>query len=390
MKKRVISDPLYGFIEIEDEIILELINTKFFQRLRRISQLSAASTVYPTATHTRFTHCLGVYQLAFEVLKNPTINFSEREKLLFLTVSLLHDIGHGAFSHHFDYSFKTVHEFSGAYIIENDIEITTILDKIDKDFKYDVGNILRKEDKFKIIQTLLSSQLDIDRLDYLRRDAYLSSLDYGKVDVRKILTSLVIKDDKVCFLKSSVFAIESYLMNRYYMYMQLYLHPSSNAREYNLTYIYNYLLKEYEKTKDYIIDGVNFKELFDVVNNKESFDLQSYLMIDDSYIIERVKQLSLKTNSNYLKELCEDFLYRRGWKYILYNDKNMDEIKNIKKTATLYLEHTDQKTIYKEIDDTPIYIIDNDGEIKRLLEVSPILEKVVKIKTQKRTFLMYK
>lgn len=390
MIKKLISDPLYGFIEIEEEIILDLINTKFFQRLRRINQLSAASSVYPTATHTRFTHCLGVYHLACLVLKNPTINFSKREKLLFLTVSLLHDIGHGAFSHHFDYSFKTIHEKSGAYIIENDVEISNILDKIDKEFKYDVANILRKDKKFKLIESLLSSQLDIDRLDYLRRDAYLSSLDYGKVDVRKILSSMIIKDEKVCFSNSSVYAIESYLMNRYYMYMQLYLHPSANAKEYNLTYIYKYILEEFEKTQSYIIDNVDFKELLEVVNNKDSFRLEAFLMIDDSYIIERVKQLSIYSNNNYIKELCLDFLYRRSWKYVLYSENNKEEIKNIKKRASLYLEHTDQKTIYSEQNDSPIYIIDNNGDIKTLLEVSPILEKVVKIKTQKRTFLMYK
>lgn len=389
MKKKLISDPLYGFIEIEEEFILDLINTKMFQRLRRISQLSASSTVYPTAVHNRFTHCLGVYQLSLMVLKNINYNFEKREKLLFMTVSLLHDIGHGPFSHHFDYSFKTVHEQSGAYIIENDIEISNILDKVDKDFKYDVANILRKEDKFKIIQTLLSSQLDIDRLDYLRRDAYFSSLDYGKVDHRKILSSLIIKEDKVCFKDSSVYAIESYLMNRYYMYMQLYLHPASNAREYNLKFIYDYILKTYEKTKSFVIDNVDFSILFSIILNKNNFNIENYMMLDDSYIIEKLKQLSINSKDKYIKELCYDFLFRRNWKYILFNEKNLNEIENIKKNCEFFLEHTDQKTIYTE-KDTPIYIIDKYDEIKTLLEVSPILEKVVKLKTQKRTFLMYK
>ena len=156
-RQLVFSDPIYGYVRVEKGFIKRLINSKFFQRLRRIKQLSGVTMVFHTAEHSRFSHSLGAYEIARRFLDIPDLKsgFSKREKELFLASALLHDIGHGPYSHAFEKVFNTNHESIGAYIITNDKEIRSILDDIDSEFANDVSSIILKKGKFPLIEQLI-------------------------------------------------------------------------------------------------------------------------------------------------------------------------------------------------------------------------------------------
>lgn len=204
-RKKVFRDPIYGYVEVEYKIILDLIDSREVQRLRRIRQLSGVSMVFQTAEHSRFVHALGTYQMANLVLKNVEgINeLSEYEKVLFLIVALLHDVGHGPYSHAFESVLNVSHEIMSCNIILSNLtEVNKILSSYNSNLPKDIVDIISKNSKFKIIEELTSSQLDVDRLDYLSRDAYFTGATYGNIDVNRLLRSMIIKDKKL-FIKRS-------------------------------------------------------------------------------------------------------------------------------------------------------------------------------------------
>src|SRR5690606_14548537 len=200
-RQQVFRDPLYGYIHIDYDFITQLIDTSVFQRLRRIRQLSGVHMVFHAAEHSRFSHSLGVYELSYRFLDIDEIadTFSPRERLLFMTTALLHDIGHGAYSHAFEYVFKVNHEKIGAKLITTHPELRAVLDSVDSEFAEDVAGILLKQKKYPVIEQLISSQLDIDRLDYLERDAYFTGAAYGHIDLDRLMRVLQIKNKKLVF-----------------------------------------------------------------------------------------------------------------------------------------------------------------------------------------------
>lgn len=370
METKVISDPLYGYIKIKDETIYDLIKTRFFQRLRRISHLSTASLAYPTATHTRFTHCLGVYELARQISKLGEIQkkLSKREIKLIQVSGLLHDIGHGPFSHSFDSFFKTKHEEIGANIILNDIEIRSVLDKVDKDFAKDVSDILIKKSKYKIVEKILSNNLDIDRLDYLRRDAYFTATSYGVVDLQKIIRSIYIFNNDICFKKSGISAIENFLINRYHSYWQVYYHNVGRIYEVVLFMIY-------KRVYDLIKKGYKFKTSFkffeNIVKNIDNIEnnLDSYLYLDDCYIYAMVSNFSLE-DDDILKTLSNDFLFRQNWE-----SEVSDDIKENNSYFEYYNSFSQRTYSDKEEDSINIY---EDGKVEKLINLSDIIKSLKK------------
>ena len=241
-RTKVFRDPIYGYIEVDLELISNLIDSKEVQRLRRIRQLSGVGMVFQTAEHSRFCHALGTYQMARLVLlkvEGIKENLDEYEQVLFLCASLLHDIGHGPYSHAFENVLDVSHEEMSARIItykDSDIYKILVEEKINP---FDISSIIRKEGKYRLIEQLISSQLDVDRLDYLSRDAYFTGALYGNIDRLRLLRSLIIKDQKVLVRASGLHSVESYLMARYHMYFQVYYHPVARAYELLLESIYN-------------------------------------------------------------------------------------------------------------------------------------------------------
>jgi hypothetical protein len=284
--------------------------------------------VFHGAEHSRFTHSLGVYELAFRLLsvKELKAALDERSQLLFKVSALLHDLGHGAYSHAFEDVFKVDHEKIGARMITNRYEIRDILSTVDKDFAKDVASIILKEGKYPLIEHLISSQIDIDRLDYLERDAYYTGTAYGHIDLDRLMRVMYIKDGRIIYSVSGIHAIENYLISRYHMYWQVYYHPVARAYEVILE-------KIYLRVKNLCIQDFEFKAdiepLKKLIENPN--DLDSFIQIDDFFINGLISSFT-KSKDEILKTLADDFLNRHIWKYLDDTKENQELINHIKST----------------------------------------------------------
>ncbi len=382
IKQQVFKDPLYGYIHVDYELIKQLINSTLFQRLRRIRQLSGVQMVFHGAEHSRFSHSLGVYEIANRFLTVPDIQkaLNQRAQLIFLSAALLHDIGHGAYSHAFEDIFGVNHEEIGADLIVKNIELRQILDTIDSSFALDVSSVLRKDGRFPIIEQLISSQLDADRLDYLERDAYFTGAAYGHIDLDRLIRVLYIKDGQVVFKISGIHAIENYLISRYHMYWQVYYHPVSRAYEVILE-------KIYQRVKDLLLEGFSFggnvEPLKNIIENPS--DLDNYIEIDDYYMNGLISSFT-KSSDRILRDLSLDFMNRHIWGYIDDTEENQDKIKVIKdsfkpdelKYFTTY--RTVENSTYKDDDvkyGDQIFILLENGNISTLKEQSKIIESLM-------------
>lgn len=395
-RTKVFRDPIYGYINVDYEIIALLIDTYEFQRLRRIRQLSGVSMVFQTAEHSRFTHSLGAYELANLCLKgieNLKESLSEYEQLIFLISALLHDIGHGPYSHAFESVMKVSHEDMTVKLILGDTEINKVLSRY-PGLDEDVASVISHKGKYPLIESLISSQLDVDRMDYLSRDAYFTGATYGNIDFRRIIRSLKVIDNKLYLRPSGVHSVESYIMARYHMYWQVYYHPVARSYELLLQSIYKRL---FDLTSLNIKIDANIGELINVIKNPD--DLNSYILLDDSYVNGMIKQLT-KSNDIILKDLALSFEKR-----YLYNYKevstNEDEIfiSNIKLSIKeeylpyYYIETKVSQKAYLHIDSdvtdiNDIKIIKEDGLIVSLEEYSSIINGLILSanKSSKRVF----
>ncbi|MDY0074581.1 MAG: HD domain-containing protein [Acholeplasmataceae bacterium] len=394
-KQQVFKDPLYGFIHVDDLLIKKLIDSELFQRLRRIRQLSGVQMVFHGAEHSRFVHSLGVYEIAHRFLTVPDIDeaLNPREKLLFLSAALLHDIGHGAYSHAFETTFGINHEEIGAKLITSNPEIRSILDIEDLEFAEDVARILRKEKKFPLIEQLISSQLDVDRLDYLERDAYYTGAAYGHIDVDRLIRVLYIKNKKVVFKVTGIHAIENYLIARYHMYWQVYYHPVARAYEVNLE-------KIYKRIRALLLTDYPFESNVGPLKRimKDTNDLDAFIEIDDFYINGLIASF-LKSKDTILRNLAHDFMNRRIWKYINDTEENQEEIKAIK--ASYQSEELDYYTSYRTVQNSTyldggegfgdkIYILLENGKISSLIDQSKIIESLMSSGTKKDPKFFYR
>ena len=302
-RTKVFRDPLYGYIEVDYKLISDLIDSKEIQRLRRIRQLSGVSMVFQTAEHSRFTHALGAYHMANLVLRNVEgIDIlSEYERVVFLCAALLHDIGHGPYSHAFENVLSTSHEEMTVKIILNkNTDVFSILSKYEG-LASDVAGVISHSGKYPLIETFVSSQLDVDRMDFLSRDAYFTGATYGTIDMNRILRSMKVVDGQLLCRASGVHSIESYLMSRYHMYFQVYYHPVSRSYELLLEGIY-------ERIKDLVNNNIhidaNIESFINVVKNND--DVDSYIELDDAYVNGFIKQLT-KSSDPVLNMLANRF-----------------------------------------------------------------------------------
>jgi len=381
-RQQVLKDPIYGYIHIDFEVVKDILNTAIFQRLRRVKQLSGVQMVFHGAEHSRFSHSLGVYEVAYRFLSVPDIdeNLSEREKGLLLATAMLHDIGHGAYSHAFEDIVGTNHEHVGARLILEDEELRSVLDKVDETFASDVASILLKEKKYPLVEQLISSQLDVDRLDYLERDAYFTGTAYGHIDLDRIIRVCQVRDGRIVFKSSGIGAIENYLISRYHMYWQVYYHPVSRAYEVILE-------KIYQRVKDLCLEGYDFKSniipLKKVIENPN--DLKHYIIIDDFYMNGLIASFTF-SDDEILRNLSTDFLNRHIWDYLDDNKENNQKIKDIKLSYSedTLKYYTAEKSVSnltyvdggKNFGDK-IYILQPNGEITTLKDASQIIKSLV-------------
>ncbi|WP_153368987.1 HD domain-containing protein [Candidatus Phytoplasma sacchari] len=347
LKPEVFRDPIYGYIYFDYVFLKKIVDTSVMQRLRRIKQLGCVNIVYHGAEHSRFTHSLGVYELARKFLETNSFFLNNkihlRTKLLLLTSSLLHDVGHGAYSHVFENIFKTKHEDKSAQIIVSNSEIISILNEIDEEFKHDVSSIIKKKGKFKLIEQLLSSQLDFDRLDYLKRDAFFVGVSYGFIDTDRLIRIIDIENNQVVFKQSGVSSIENYLISRYHMYNQVYYHPKVIGYSIILEKIFHRI--QYLVNSKYAFDLESIISLFKkFIKNKNNINY--YLEIDDFYINSLIFYFKNEKDL-ILSNLCKDFLNRNIWSFSDKNDifNKKSKILNSFKNEEEIFYYTQEKKI---------------------------------------------
>ncbi len=232
LKRKIINDPVYGFISIRHAFILELIDHPWFQRLRRIAQLGLSHLVYPGALHNRFQHAIGAMHLmqnAIDELRLKGNEISDEEEVSLLCAILLHDIGHGPFSHALEYTIASeVHHESISSLMMN---------RLNEHFKGKLTMamaIFNNEYPKKFLHQLVSSQLDMDRLDYLARDSFFSGVVEGQVGSERILKMLDVVDDQLVVEEKGIYSIEKFIVARRFMYWQVYLHKTVLSAEFML------------------------------------------------------------------------------------------------------------------------------------------------------------
>ena len=228
-KKKIINDPVYGFITIPTELIFDIISHPYFQRLRHIKQLGLTDYVYPAAQHTRFQHALGALHLmglALDALRLKGVEISDEEYEASQLAILLHDLGHGPFSHTLEYSLLPgIRHESLSYLM---------MDKLNAEFNGALNltlRIFRNSYRRKFFHQLVSSQLDIDRLDYLKRDSFFTGVQEGSIGVDRILSMLTVHRDQVMVEEKGIYSIENFLNARRLMYWQVYLHKTTVSTE---------------------------------------------------------------------------------------------------------------------------------------------------------------
>jgi len=245
-KLKILNDPIYGFITIPNEFIFDLIEHKYFQRLRRITQMGLSHMVYPGAHHTRFHHaigCMHLMQQAVRVLRFKGVEISEDEETAVLVAILLHDIGHGPFSHAMEHSI--VHGVS-----HEDISLR-FMEAINEEFNGKLSlaiEIFKGDYPRRFLHQLISGQLDMDRLDYLKRDSFYTGVAEGNVNSERLITMLSVVDDELVVEEKGIYSVEKFLLSRRLMYWQVYLHKTSLVAE-------NVLIRILQRANDLVAQG---------------------------------------------------------------------------------------------------------------------------------------
>ncbi len=289
-KLKIINDPVYGFIHIRNTFIFDLIEHPFFQRLWRISQMGLSHLVYPGAKHTRFHHALGcmyLMQKAVQTLRHKRITISAQEEEALYIAILLHDIGHGPFSHAMEHSLVegiSHEEISLAFMQE--------LNRIFPEKLSIAIEIFQKKYPKAFMNQLVSSQLDMDRLDYLKRDSFYTGVGEGNINSERIIAMLTVKDDTLIVEEKGIYSIEEFLVARRLMYWQVYLHKTSIGAEFLLIKVLERVKELYKEGKhlpmtpalEFFVQNHITKELFD------SKALQLFAQLDDYDIISGLKQ----------------------------------------------------------------------------------------------------
>ena len=212
-EEKVFKDPVHRYVRVKDRVIWDLIATPEFQRLRRIKQLGTTYLTFHGAEHSRFNHSLGVYEIVRRIINkfHDYAHWNKEERLLSLCAALLHDLGHGPFSHSFEKVFKLDHEQFTGKIILGDTNVNRILERVEPGFSQKVADVIGKTYTDKLVVSLISSQIDADRMDYLQRDAYYTGVSYGHFDMERILRVMRPIEDQVVIKSTGMHAVEDIL-----------------------------------------------------------------------------------------------------------------------------------------------------------------------------------
>lgn len=383
----VFRDAIHNYIHVENQVLLDLIDASEMQRLRRIKQLGGTYQVYQSAEHSRFSHSLGVYQIVKMMLDDNCIGryLNDYDKLTVMCAGLLHDIGHGPFSHCFEDVFFLNHEEYTMQIINGDTSVHRVLEAFHPGFASEVSSVIEKNHPNKILVQMISSQLDADRMDYLLRDSYFTGTTYGQFDLSRILRVMKVHDGRIVYKESGVQAIEDYILARYHMYWQVYYHPTARSYEQLLISVFRRIKDLYDSGYDF--GDIHYLEPF----LKGAVDEKEYVNLDESIVLYYFKRFS-EGKDKILADLSRRFLNRDLYKYhdVL---SEQDVIETKKKYQALgfepryYVVSDDQSQIpyryYGNHDDIgEIQVLMPEG-LKALPEVSEIVGAITNSKKHK-------
>lgn len=386
-EEKVFKDPVHRYVHVRDQVIWDLIGTPEFQRLRRIKQLGTTYLTFHGAEHSRFNHSLGVYEIVRRIIDNfsEIPEWNQEDRMLTLCAALLHDLGHGPFSHSFEKVFDLDHEDFTREIILGETEVNKVLLKVDAQFPQKVADVIHKTSENKLVVSLISSQIDADRMDYLLRDAYYTGVSYGHFDMERILRVMRPMEDQAVIKYSGMHAVEDYIMSRYQMYWQVYFHPVTRSAEVILTKIFERAKDLYENNYEFKLPPIHFTSFFE-----KNVSLNDYLKLDEN-IAFYYFQIWQDENDTILKDLCRRFVNRDLFKYVEFNPgaqyRELIELKesfiNAGIDARYYLEVDSSSDLpydfYRQGEDEerlPILLQMPDGELKELSRESDIVEAI--------------
>ena len=380
-KLKIFNDPIYGFITIPNSLIYDLIQHPYFQRLRRISQMGMSYLVYPGAHHTRFHHALGamhMMQKAVEVLRFKEVSISKEEENALYIAILLHDIGHGPFSHAMEHSIvEEVHHEEISLLFMN---------KLNEEFNGQLSlaiQVFKGKYHRNFMLQLISSQLDMDRMDYLKRDSFYSGVAEGNINSDRLIQMMNVVDDMLVMEEKGIYSIEKFLVARRLMYWQTYLHKTSLVAELTLT-------KALQRAKELLQNGENIEcsaPLKHFMQHKISFenfsndDLDKFSQLDDFDIVSALKNWQYHSDF-ILSSLSKMIINRDLSKIKVQSEKFDDEVLQeislrcakqyaISQTEVKYFVFEGKiKNKAYDKDAEPIMILKKDKSIKDVLEVS--------------------
>ncbi len=393
---KVMRDPIHGYIHVHYKVIWDCINAREFQRLRRIHQLGGDFQVYHTAEHTRFSHSLGVYEIVrrmVEEIEELSRSLSEYEKCAAMLAGLLHDLGHGPFSHAFEAVSDCHHEQFTQRILLEDSEIHRILSAADVRLPQDVADIIGYRYKNDLLNQLVSGQLDADRMDYLLRDAYFTGTSYGTFDMERILRTIRIQDAHLAVKESGIHSVEDYIMARYHMYWQVYLHPVARSYEIMIALLFE-RMKTLWKQKPSFFAGL---EMFTPFLSGERVAIEALFRLDEAAALYGFALLTQRTDP-ILRDLAARVLDRRLFAYTQEEADTYAKICPIAKANGydpqyyVHRDHVTQKPYspYKGRQGTHvIWIVDEQGTLSELSEKSAIVSALVDAKVKEQQLVYY-
>ncbi|RYL95082.1 HD domain-containing protein [Sporolactobacillus sp. THM7-4] len=324
-EEKVFKDPVHRYIHVRERLIWDLIGTAEFQRLRRIRQLGTTYLTFHGAEHSRFGHSLGVYEIARRIIDifKYRHDWDDSETLICLCAALLHDVGHGPFSHSFEKVFGTDHEQYTQAIILGDTQIHRLLEEAGDGFSEKVADVIGKTYENRLVVSLISSQIDADRMDYLLRDAFFTGVSYGHFDMERIWRVMRPAGDQIVFKLSGMHAVEDYIMSRYQMYWQVYFHPVTRSAEVVLTKILHRAKVLYNKGFTFHYQPVPLITLFE-----GEITLKDYLKLDES-VIMYFFQVWQEEDDPILRDLCSRFMNRRLFKYVEFTKEILNHFEEL-------------------------------------------------------------
>src|SRR5690625_752155 len=365
---KVFKDPVHRYVRVRDRVIWDLIATPEFQRLRRIKQLGTTYLTFHGAEHSRFNHSLGVYEIVRRILNkfaDQNVAIDQQTRLVSLCAALLHDLGHGPFSHSFEKVFQLDHEDFTRQIILGHTKVNDVLKRVAPDFPEQVASVIDQTYDNTLVVHLISSQIDADRMDYLQRDAYYTGVSYGHFDMERILRVMRAVDDGLVIKSTGMHAVEDYIMSRYQMYWQVYFHPVTRSAEVILINILQRVKDLYEqKDYEFKVAPTHFESFF-----TEKIDLEQYLRLDESVILYYFQQW-LDEDDVILRDLCDRFINRRLFKYVEYNP--MDEDRVFNRLAKLFEKINIDPKYYLVVDKSSDLPYDVYGGLDDMYETMPI------------------